>query len=634
MPADLIIGVDLGMTYTGVAFFINNKTDPDKAKLIQKWPGKDDKTENKVPTSLLYDGKKLKSWGFLCDRLDQEEHSDPQRQQYFKLWLDRQHLEEVFDDGNKDNPSHEDVKKWFTDFLKKLHLHIKRTFSQGPYEEDWNSKVDFVFSIPTTWKSQHVFETYRKCIHNAGFGANMKKHKAYIGLTEAEAAAIHTLNSQGLKYRTGDIILVCDAGGGTTDAALLEVVDQTDKVPQLKQYGVDCGKPVGSVNIDENFIKIVTQRLKKVEEAKPSIADDDPDWAVKTASAMARSDFQYYKCAFGTTEGTHEKFKVKIPDFPSMKSFPDAFIEKKHMLFTRPDMSGLFDEQLFDIYSIIDDQMNHLKKTKKEVNHLVLSGGLGSSLYVKKKLTERYVNNIKAYPHAKNLKIHTADDPYALPLSNSPQGQTAVVQGLVINHAQKREHGTAVLKSRTCPASYGVLHQTPYDEVLHTGMKIERDPLDNAMYAVDVIQWFVKKGDQLSENTHKSYNFMRKISPSDKLQNGQWKSTVVISWKDVDYLPKALGDGAKILCTIKSDTSHLKLRDLEKVPEWHYLRTAYFVARYEIRVIIEVANILFEVWYDGRKISKDQLIDIKWMEGAETSRRLEEGSTKDILVGR
>ena len=50
---------------------------------------------------------------------------------------------------------------------------------------------------------------------------------------------------------------------------------------------------------------------------------------------MAQGDFQYYKCAFGTIEGTREKFRIKIPDYPTARNLPEALIEKKHMLFTR-----------------------------------------------------------------------------------------------------------------------------------------------------------------------------------------------------------------------------------------------------------------------------------------------------------
>lgn len=169
--------------------------------MIQKWPGKEDKTENKVPTSLIYHDDKLQSWGFLCDSLDQPDHLDPKRQQYFKLWLDRSHLQKVFPEPDA-GISHEDVKRWFTDFLKKLYRHIKETFLNGPYADQWKGGVDFVFSVPTTWKSRNVVSTFKECIQKAGF-KNRKNHNVSIGLTEAEAAAIHTLRSKALNIKVG-----------------------------------------------------------------------------------------------------------------------------------------------------------------------------------------------------------------------------------------------------------------------------------------------------------------------------------------------------------------------------------------------------------------------------------------------
>ncbi|KAL9601205.1 MAG: hypothetical protein Q9219_002705 [cf. Caloplaca sp. 3 TL-2023] len=624
MTADLIIGVDFGMTYTGVAFFVPDKTDPERAKLIQKWPGKEDKTENKVLTSLIYHGDKLQSWGFLCDSPDQPEHPDSERQQYFKLWLDRSHLQKVYPDPDS-GVSHEDVKKWFTDFLKKLYQHIKRTFLDGPYDQEWRSTVNFVFSVPTTWKTRNVLSTFKECIQEAGF-KNRKNHNYSIGLTEAEAAAIHTFRSKALSIR---------------DAAVLEAV----------------GKPVGSVNIDMAFASFVQGRLEKAEKSMPSIADDDPEWAEKTAWQMTRDRFQYHKCAFGTTEGTHEKFRMKIPDFSTSRSFPDACIESKYMTFTKKDMSNLFDTQLEGIYSILDNQLDALKKERpsKQVDYLVLSGGLGSSVYVKQKLADRYIDKKSRYPNAKHLQIYTADDP-----------QTAVVQGLVLNEAQQHETGNAVLKSRTSPASYGVLCKEPYDQDKHVGIELERDEHDGKLYAVDLIHWFLKRGDSVSDENVISYDFKRKLSPDTNLRRDHWKSKVVISWKDRAYLPRTLGEGtsplpltiptippisqlkqpypktspdAQLLCTIKSNPSDLRLDDFEKVGYFYNLvGTKFLVAKYKVQVNIEVADILFEVWCNDVKLSEDQRIQVQWKEGAEVGRPLEQvdregGRARDIWDG-
>ena len=146
----------------------------------------------------MYHDEKVDSWGFQADAPDQSDHPNPVRQKYFKLWLDAAYLREVFP-ASAGGPTHGDVKKWFTDFLNCLYTHIKQELSNGPFKEEWRKKVEFVFSIPTTWKSQNVFTTYKECIEKAGFKSGGKKHTYSIGLTEAEAAAIYTFKGKALK---------------------------------------------------------------------------------------------------------------------------------------------------------------------------------------------------------------------------------------------------------------------------------------------------------------------------------------------------------------------------------------------------------------------------------------------------
>jgi hypothetical protein len=95
-----------------------------------------------------------------------------------------------------------------------------------------DARVEFIFSVPTTWKVNPTVERFRKIISMAGFGRH-PTHTAVIGLTEAEAAAVHTAKDTPAIFRVSDrrardkfitdttrqeneILLVCDVGGGTT----------------------------------------------------------------------------------------------------------------------------------------------------------------------------------------------------------------------------------------------------------------------------------------------------------------------------------------------------------------------------------------------------------------------------------
>lgn len=53
-----------------------------------------------------------------------------------------------------------------------------------------DARIEFIFSVPTTWKPHPTVERFRYITQRAGFG-NLPNHKSSIGLTEAEAAAVH-----------------------------------------------------------------------------------------------------------------------------------------------------------------------------------------------------------------------------------------------------------------------------------------------------------------------------------------------------------------------------------------------------------------------------------------------------------
>ena len=213
------------LTTQGVAYSM--APDWPEPRALQHWPGKTiNELANKVPTLLKYDQntQEVKAWGFLCD----QEGEDVDTLGYFKL-----HLDPSYSDLRPDAPKLEEARKWFKDYLRCLHDHIEDTFSNS--SPRWRSqRVEFVFSVPTTWKNPSMIAETEKLIRASGFGSDGPVHCAQISLTEAEAAAVYASKHQfevslrsSISYRLGfcllryvtqkdDVILVCDAGGGTT----------------------------------------------------------------------------------------------------------------------------------------------------------------------------------------------------------------------------------------------------------------------------------------------------------------------------------------------------------------------------------------------------------------------------------
>ena len=164
-------------------------------------------------------------WGFECD--NSRAGTGLKERKLFKTNLDRDTAERHRKEGLDPHISVSEARKSTSDYFAKLYTHIEQLMKdQG---QGWQDKaVEFVFTTPTTWTSQDTINEFRKAYEEAGFGrSNGKNHTVYRGLSEAEAVAVHTVVQGQVVCEKDDVILICDAGGGTTDLALVRVTEQT-----------------------------------------------------------------------------------------------------------------------------------------------------------------------------------------------------------------------------------------------------------------------------------------------------------------------------------------------------------------------------------------------------------------------
>ena len=143
---------------------------------------------NKVPSTLHYlpNSTFVKAWGFLCD----EYNGDVEVVDCFKL-----HLDPAFRDPRPNAPTLEQARRWLQDYLRCLHDYLVETFSDS-FPRWQAQKAEFVFSVPTTWKNPSMIAQTEQIIKAAGFGGDGPDHRAIIGLTEAEAAAVYASQQQ------------------------------------------------------------------------------------------------------------------------------------------------------------------------------------------------------------------------------------------------------------------------------------------------------------------------------------------------------------------------------------------------------------------------------------------------------
>ena len=287
---------------------------------MQDWPGKRAEPLNKTPTIILYEPSipGVKDWGYTC------QYSEGKKE-WFKQLLDPDKLR-VFRAGDDSLPDLAEVRKWYRDYMACLYNHLSTTIQAKTGK--WDGKqVEFVFSLPSTFTTPSLSQDLRTLIIQAGFCKGGKEHSVSFGLTEPEASAVYTIKDSAVDFRIGDVMLVCDAGGGTTDVAILESVGDLDGVPELKELVVVEGQDIGSTNIDLAFERMVEERLNKTS----LDLDDRTAWTM-----MHEPDFIGWKCTFGQEENELiETFPVKVPKADYDLNSEDAGIKEGKMLLSQ-----------------------------------------------------------------------------------------------------------------------------------------------------------------------------------------------------------------------------------------------------------------------------------------------------------
>lgn len=303
-------------------------------QVVNDWPGSADRGERKVPTTLVYndaDGS-LSSWGFMCNDDDEEGKT---RREFFKIFLDDDTLAAAQKQGLSSVPrSVAEARGFLTEYLKQVYWHIKGSIeTQLGRQQDgegWETmSVTFLFSVPTTWTRMGVINIFKTIVKDAGFGAGGPRHSAQIDLTEAEAASIATLKTSALQFRPGCVFLTVDAGGGTTDLALMRVTSVSNSNPQMAQEAAVQGIGIGSSLIDRAFMQLVSKRLAVYPEAHSSMPKD-------CAARMARSQFfKILKHKFGERAYMQPVFKIQMEGVSFDFNHQGLRIRGGRMLFSR-----------------------------------------------------------------------------------------------------------------------------------------------------------------------------------------------------------------------------------------------------------------------------------------------------------
>ncbi|XEU96392.1 hypothetical protein FSHL1_001677 [Fusarium sambucinum] len=587
-PPTLVIAIDFGTTYSGIAWKFGDR-ELDSIQTVTDWTTiRNHRVDSpKAPSAIFYGDNinKDPSWGYMTRFGDGI-------LRWFKLLLvnerdlpanvrDCEHLKTARELMQKLNKTPVQV---FSDYLRYL-WEYSRERIEASEEKGWANiyHIHFVVTLPAIWP-HYVRSRMLEAMKIAGlFEVAKEGNTTYGFISEPEAAALTCLreNVGRCTLEVGDQFIVCDAGGGTVDIITYKIEKLTPFVVSESVKG--DGGLCGGIFLDQKFLELLRRTIPKditrrlASEAGHKIMKDDWESGIKTALCKSSSQYDINLVYNGLVD----------PQFspPSFSLQADVIREQ------------VYKPVIGEIKELITTQIRQVEEGYQKAPKLVfLVGGFGRSKYLYECLDETFGKKSQIIQKRGN-------DPWS-----------AVLRGAVLHGLSRTGFAdsiTAVVDSRISRHNYGtVFNDSPFDEQKHDVRDREYCPYDKNWIAVDQTEWYIGIGDAVSTYKPASFScYQALISPEQGLQ-----IEIVIS--DSAEPPARKDESVKTLCVIKVSLSPQIYSKLRK--EVSADGVAFRRIGYDLRMISDGSSLEFAVWH------KDQCLTSQYVNFQSTQMEKEE----------
>ncbi|KZT22435.1 hypothetical protein NEOLEDRAFT_1180846 [Neolentinus lepideus HHB14362 ss-1] len=370
----LVLSLDVGTTCSGVSYTLLDPGEVPKLCTVTKFPGQTDaEHDSKVPSVLYYDvNGVLQAVGQEAEnRYENGEAEDNEwvRVEWFKLHLrpKNSNVSHVRDDCIPQLPAFTTITTIVADFLMYLYEcakeYIRTTHAAGDaLLRSLDGDIDFVMGHPNGWGGLQE-QMMRIAAVQAGLVPDMNAAENRIQfVTEGEASLYYCLEN-GLSsdiIKTGNKIMVVDAGGGTIDLSSYLITETRPiKVEEVASPG--C-RLQGAVFVNQRASSFLFDKLKG------SIYDDPQD-----IDNIVHCFEKTVKRRFKTVgETAHIRFGTRNDNDP------EYGISRGILKLTGTDMARLFDPSLEAILAAIQEQ----RRAGGSIKRILFVGGFAASDYL------------------------------------------------------------------------------------------------------------------------------------------------------------------------------------------------------------------------------------------------------------
>lgn len=525
--AQLIVGIDFGTTFSGVAFAFATNSES-KEDIIVEWPGAGTQTKQKIPTVLYYDQhQQVVGWGpDIADALAPTGYPKPgvQKVEWFKLQLmlsGNTYIDPINLPPLPPGKSEVDVA---ADYLFKLRQamrnYLQKTLGEVFTREERN--IRYFLTVPAIWNDAGKAATRAAAIQ-AGFLRDENDNRLTL-ITEPEAAATFCSKSGILNLKVHDAVLIVDCGGGTVDLIAYEVEEENPFT--VAECTAGSGDSCGSTALNRNFSNILRAKIRKMKL---------PDGSKTAGRVYAKCIMDFENRIKADFRNNGQKWAV---DVGIEAEFPDAGIEEGYMTFTNEEILQCFEPVVNRILELVRNQIIAIQAQNRSLQNVLVVGGFGSSEYL-----------------FQQIKLHVP--PQFQPKVVRPMDSVAaIVKGAVTAGITER-----VVTSRVARRHYLMATLQPFKEGHHPE-QYRVPSLDGKDRCKYTRQIFVQKGQRVKIGEPVKVSFFRQVAPGATLMYED-----ILFACDEDVCPEYTKDPRiKEVVTLTSDLSRKNLeKDFERM---------------------------------------------------------------------
>ncbi|KZT03737.1 uncharacterized protein LAESUDRAFT_814408 [Laetiporus sulphureus 93-53] len=470
----LVLGIDIGTTYSGVSFCILDPGEIPQIRSVIRYPGQEGENkfkDPKIPTIVYYS-----------------------------------------EDGTI-----------LADFMRYLYKCAKEYISEehpiGRRLLQSESDVEFVLAHPNGWGGSQQAKMRRAAVL-AGLIPDSAVGQSRIHFVTEGEASLHYCITNGLAgdaVKTGNQLMIVDAGGGTVDLSTYRIMS-TIPVKAVESTAPDCVMQ-GSTFVNARAGQFLRDKLENCRFGNEEYVETMLEYFENSTKPTFRDPTKASYIRFGGPRDTDEQRGVK----------------RGTLTLSASDMTTLFRPSV----SAIEDAMRRQSSgASGRINMVLLVGGFAASPYLRTELQN--------YANSSGLSLFYPD-------SGQSQPVKAVAEGALSYHLDD------VVSARVAKYAYGSSCSRPYIPSLPSH-EARQDKVGRAasglLFIPDAFTTILPKGTLVSKEEEFADSFVG-IGP---LSNVDVILRDVTRYKGSERSPRWMDEEPEMydtLCTIRADISHI-----------------------------------------------------------------------------